>query len=87
MSIRANSYFSGAGLMEIGLLRGGIEVQQSFEMDPKCCATQRANFTQRAGTEDNPGGGCEFKFERGGHSLTVSIQVQKHGLTQRSPRT
>lgn len=40
----ANSYFSGAGLMDIGLRLGGIEIQQSFEIDSICCATQRQNF-------------------------------------------
>jgi DNA (cytosine-5)-methyltransferase 1 len=44
MTILANSYFSGAGLMDLGLSRGGLEVQQSFEIDPKCCDTLRANF-------------------------------------------
>lgn len=39
-----NTYFSGAGLMDIGLERGGLAVQQSFELDPVCCETQRANF-------------------------------------------
>jgi DNA (cytosine-5)-methyltransferase 1 len=41
----ANSYFSGAGLMDIGLRLGGIEIQQSFEIDRICCATQRLNFS------------------------------------------
>lgn len=45
--ILANGYFSGAGLMEIGLERAGITIQQSFEIDPKCCATQRANFNHQ----------------------------------------
>lgn len=40
-----NTYFSGAGLMDIGLTRAGIEIQQSFEIDEACCATQRANFS------------------------------------------
>ena len=44
MSIRVNSYFSGAGLMEIGLQRAGLELQQSFEIDPVCVATHRDNF-------------------------------------------
>lgn len=39
-----NSYFSGAGLMDIGLNQGGCRVQQSFEIDPACCDTLRANF-------------------------------------------
>ena len=42
--ILANVYFAGAGLMEIGLQRAGITVQQSFEIDPHACATQRKNF-------------------------------------------
>ena len=42
--ILANSYFSGAGLMDIGLGLGGLTVQQSFEIDAKCCATARDNF-------------------------------------------
>lgn len=45
MKILANSYFSGAGLMDLGLQLGGINVQQSFEIDAACCATLQANFT------------------------------------------
>lgn len=40
-----NSYFSGAGLMDMGLHRAGVELNQSFEIDEHCCATARANFT------------------------------------------
>lgn len=43
--IITNSYFSGAGLMDIGLERGGLTIQQSFEIDSKCCATARRNFS------------------------------------------
>ena len=42
---RVNSYFSGAGLMDIGLQRGGIELGQSFELDSACCNTARVNFS------------------------------------------
>lgn len=45
MNILANSYFSGAGLMDLGLSRGGVTVQQSFELDSTACATLRANFS------------------------------------------
>ena len=31
--------------MDIGLTRSGITIQQSFEIDPTCCATQRLNFS------------------------------------------
>lgn len=45
MTPTVNSYFSGGGLMDMGLVRGGLHVQQSFEIDPVCCATLRRNFT------------------------------------------
>jgi DNA (cytosine-5)-methyltransferase 1 len=44
MTFLANTYFSGAGLMDLGLKRAGVQIQQSFEIDPVCCATLRANF-------------------------------------------
>lgn len=44
---RAKTFFSGAGLMDIGLARGGVEITDSYEVDAKCCATQRANFSHR----------------------------------------
>lgn len=42
--ITVNSYFSGAGLFDIGLQNGGLDIQQSFELDPVACETQRMNF-------------------------------------------
>lgn len=42
--ILTNSYFSGAGLMDMGLKAGGLTLQQSFEIDPVCCETLRNNF-------------------------------------------
>jgi DNA (cytosine-5)-methyltransferase 1 len=44
MSVKVNSFFSGAGLMDLGLQRGGCKIQHSFEVDAKCVATLRANF-------------------------------------------
>jgi DNA (cytosine-5)-methyltransferase 1 len=43
-TILTNTYFSGAGLMEIGLQAGGLTLQQSFEIDSLCCDTMRWNF-------------------------------------------
>ena len=43
--ILTNTYFSGAGLMDIGLKAGGLTLQQSFEIDAVCCATMRENFS------------------------------------------
>ena len=42
--ILTNTYFSGAGLMDIGLAAGGLKLQQSFEIDSLCCDTMRRNF-------------------------------------------
>lgn len=44
MEILSNSYFSGAGLMDLGLAHSGITLQQSFELDSACCSTLRRNF-------------------------------------------
>jgi DNA (cytosine-5)-methyltransferase 1 len=44
-TILTNTYFSGAGLMDIGLKAGGLTLQQSFEIDPVCCDTLRLNFS------------------------------------------
>jgi len=43
--ILTNTYFSGAGLMDIGLKAGGLNLQQSFEIDTVCCETIRQNFS------------------------------------------
>lgn len=39
-----NSYFCGAGLMDIGLLEAGITINQAFELDPDACKTYRHNL-------------------------------------------
>jgi DNA (cytosine-5)-methyltransferase 1 len=43
--ILTNTYFSGAGLMDIGLQSGGLTLQQSFEIETLCCETLRRNFS------------------------------------------
>ncbi|WP_342590461.1 hypothetical protein [Abyssogena phaseoliformis symbiont] len=40
MNIMVNSYFSGAGLFDIGLLEGGLQIGKSFEIDLRCCKVQ-----------------------------------------------
>lgn len=42
--IKINSYFCGAGLMDIGLLKSGIEINQAFELDKDACKTYRKNI-------------------------------------------
>lgn len=42
--ITINSYFSGAGLLDIGLMNAGIEINQAFELDAEACKTYRHNL-------------------------------------------
>ncbi|WP_311295076.1 DNA cytosine methyltransferase [Serratia silvae] len=44
MEVTANSYFCGAGLMDIGLMEAGIQINQAFEMDADACKTYRHNL-------------------------------------------
>lgn len=48
----ANSYFSGMGGLDLGLLNSGINVQQSLELDKKATITLEQNFTHRVLRED-----------------------------------
>lgn len=41
------SYFSGAGLFDIGFNQAGINISQSFEIDAECCKVQRKNFKHK----------------------------------------
>lgn len=42
--ISVNTYFSGAGLMDVGLMQAGININQSFELDADAVATYRHNL-------------------------------------------
>lgn len=42
--ITVNSYFCGAGLMDLGLLNAGVEINQAFELDSDACETYRHNI-------------------------------------------
>lgn len=52
MEIITKSYFSGAGLFDIGLNRGGLEIHESFEIDQDCCKVQRNNFNHKVSNVD-----------------------------------
>lgn len=43
----ADSFCAGAGLMDLGFLNAGVNVQSSLEIDPKCCKTLRKNFNHK----------------------------------------
>ena len=44
MSVVANSYFCGAGLMDVGLMQAGVQIGQAFELDAAACKTYRQNI-------------------------------------------
>lgn len=39
----ANSYFSGMGLMDMGIMEAGINIQQSIDLDPEAVANMQLN--------------------------------------------
>ncbi len=41
------SYFSGAGLFDIGFKMAGINLVESFELDEACCRVQQYNFSHK----------------------------------------
>jgi DNA (cytosine-5)-methyltransferase 1 len=82
MTPRLNSYFSGAGLIDIGLRRAGVQLQQSFEIDPVCVATHRANFEhemvacdlrQRLAAEEKPCDAAVFTYPCNRYSGIAAI--------------
>ncbi|MBP0047687.1 DNA cytosine methyltransferase [Marinobacterium sp. AK62] len=47
-----NSYFSGGGLMDIGLLQAGLQIGKSYEIDPTCCRVQADNLGEHVQQAD-----------------------------------
>tara|TARA_Y100000034_G_scaffold135590_1_gene208161 strand:- start:38 stop:925 length:888 start_codon:yes stop_codon:yes gene_type:complete len=45
--IVANSYFSGVGMLDLGLMQAGIQIGQAFELDGDACKTYRANHSHK----------------------------------------
>ncbi len=43
-NVTVNSYFCGAGLMNIGLIAAGITVNEDFELDANACKTYQHIF-------------------------------------------
>lgn len=48
----AKSYFSGAGLMDLGLSQAGINIVQSLEIDSHAVKTLKANFNHKVVSGD-----------------------------------
>lgn len=52
MRITAKSYFSGAGGMDLGLVESGIDILESYEIEPKACSTLSSNFSHHINQSD-----------------------------------
>lgn len=50
--IEVNSYFSGGGLFDIGLMMAGLNISQSFEINPVAARVQRENLKHSVVTCD-----------------------------------
>lgn len=65
---RVKSFYAGGGLFDLGLKRGGVELVQSCEIDPHCCATLRANFNHEIVEGD-----MRHKLVKGGPGSHVKV--------------
>ncbi len=76
--ILTNTYFSGAGLMDIGLESGGLTLQQSFEIDRVCCETMRRNFSHEVIQ-------CDITQKLVHHEKQCHVMVATYPCTKYSP--
>jgi len=76
--ILTNTYFSGAGLMDIGLKAGGLTLQQSFELDEVCCDTMRRNFSHDVVQ-------CDITKKLVLHDKDCHVMVATYPCTKYSP--
>lgn len=88
MQISVNSYFSGAGLMDIGLLEAGINISQAFELDADACKTYRHNLgehmtqcdiTQQLVLEQDSCDGMVFTYPCTKYSAIADIHGARTG--------
>lgn len=77
----ANSYFSGAGLIDLGLEKAGIRVKQSLEIDPIAAQTLRANFDHKVLEVDIREKTCLDQFRADIHTLTFPCQFYSTAST------
>ena len=86
--VTVNSYFSGAGLMDIGLLQSGLAIGQAFELDADACATYRHNLgdhmqqvdiTQQLVLEQHSCDGMVFTYPCTKYSTIADIHGTRTG--------
>lgn len=44
MNLTIDSYFSGAGLLDLGISLSGLDISKSYEIDATCCRVAQSNF-------------------------------------------
>lgn len=88
MRVSVNSYFCGAGLMDIGLLQAGIEIKEAFELDKAACQTYRQNvgnhvkqcdLTQELVLEQDSCDGMVFTYPCKKYSAIADIHQSRNG--------
>lgn len=85
--ISINSYFSGAGLMDIGLIEAGLQISQAFELDAGACKTYRHNLgaitqcdiTQQLVLEQDSCDGMVFTYPCTKYSTIADIHGVRTG--------
>lgn len=84
MTPTANGNFTGAGLFELGLEMGGVEVLQSYEIDEDCCATLRANMATRYGPSCRKIVQCDLRAQLALDGPEADIEVATYPCTKYS---
>ena len=87
MKIVINSYFSGAGLLDLGLLNSGMDIQKSYELDPMACQTQidnglnptQCDLTQKLVEDDSPADVYAFTYPCNKYSQISDIHKTRTG--------
>ena len=50
--LNIQSFFSGGGLMDIGIQQAGLDIAASYEIDKACCKVQEHNFSHKVHQAD-----------------------------------
>lgn len=50
--IQIDSYFSGGGLLDIGIMQSGLDIRRSYEIDSICCKVQEHNLKHEVIEQD-----------------------------------
>lgn len=86
--ISVNSYFSGGGLLDIGLMQAGLQIHQSYELDKTACEVQKhnlgdhviqSNLSQKLVSDDNDADVMAFTYPCTKYSRIADIHGTRTG--------